>query len=111
MTVLQRGVAVTFGAPVQGAKVLSGTAAEALVASATPCNGIWIGAPTAAHTQGANSGTVMVGFAAGAAGANLAGGRPLTNDNYDGFLLLVDDASKVYIEGASGDGVEYQIYK
>lgn len=111
MVVAQRGVSSTFGNPTQGALTLSGTAAEALVAESTPCNGVWIGAPTAAHTQGANSGTVMVGFAAGAAGANLEGGRPLATDNYDGFLLLIDDASKVYIEGASGDGVEYQIYK
>lgn len=109
--IAQRGVATTFGSPTQGSLVLSGTAAEQLVGTSTPCNGVWIGAPTAAHTQGANTGTIMVGFTAGAAGANLEGGRPLANDNYDGFLILIDDASKIYIEGASGDGVEYQIYK
>lgn len=75
--------------------------------TSVPCSQVWVGAPTSNHTVGAaNTGRILIG---NASGGNASGGRPVETDDYKGFLILVDDLSKLYATGFNaGDVIEYQ---
>lgn len=96
----------SYGVIQQGEKVLA-AATEQLVTESTPCKAIWFGAPTTAHTVGAvNTDPVLIGKESG---GNESGGQALMPDDHRGFLLTIDDASKVYLTGTVGHAIEYQI--
>lgn len=93
----------------QGEKSV-GAATVQLAATATPCTSVWLGAPTAQHTVGElNTSPILVGKESG---GNESGGIPIEADNHKGVLILIDDASKLYLTGfTAGDVVEYQIFR
>jgi hypothetical protein len=93
----------------QGEKAV-GAATVQLVATSTPCQRVWIGAPSSRHTKGsANGAPVLVGSSAS---SNASGGQYLGTDDYAGFWVPVSDASLIYLTGFSaGDVVEYQILR
>ena len=102
----------TFGATVeqhsQGSRTVN-SATVRLTETSTPCEYVWICAPTANHTLGANTGHILIGTSSG---TNVSGGGGLTNDRFEGIAYPIHDASLIYLTGFnSGDGVEYQIFK
>jgi hypothetical protein len=85
-----------------------GTNTTRIKTSTYECSRIWVGAPTANHTGGTNSGNILVG---NNATSNAAGGIALEADNYLGFYVHCIDASEIYFTGFNaGDVVEYQIF-
>lgn len=102
-----KGTAASFSSIEQG-ELIVGVATKQLKAVSTPCIAVWFGAPTAQHTSGVNTTPMLIG---GASGGNASGGMTLAADDYKGFIVLCNDASKLYITGfTAADSVEYQIY-
>jgi hypothetical protein len=83
--------------------VTQAATAEALVASSTPCKGVWIGAP--ADADGVTSNT-KIAFIGDSAGQNI----PLELDNILGFTIAIDDAAKIFVKvGVDGEKVQYRV--
>ncbi len=87
-----------------------------ITTTSLPCVGVWVGAPTADHTVGeANDGNVLIGHESAdgtpvTVTTILSGGQTLTETNLVGFLVLIDDASKLRFWAANADDVvEYQV--
>ena len=102
-----------FGARVevdsQGAKDVGNNLGVQLTATATQCEFVWISAPSANHTAGANTSNILIGTDAT---DQKTGGVTLVNTDYDGIVFPITDASLIYLDGfTSGDGVEYIIFK
>jgi hypothetical protein len=96
------------GSFTQGEKAV-GNATVQLVETSTPCAWVWVGAPTANHAGGVNTGVILVGVGPDTAG-NQSGGRTIANNDYAGQVIVIDDASKLYLTGFNaGDTLEYQI--
>ncbi len=106
---LVRGDASTTTAPpsslVGGTKTVTAAATpEALVAASTPCRCVWIG--PLCNTDGVGTNTKPV-FLGDAASQNM----PLLPSSISGVVLVIDDASKVYVKvGVDGEGVAYRIF-
>ena len=106
---LVRGDASTTTAPpsslVGGTKTVTAAATpEALVATSTPCRCVWIG--PLCNTDGVGTNTKPV-FLGDAASQNM----PLLPSSISGVVLVIDDASKVYVKvGTDGEGVAYRIF-
>ena len=93
----------------QGSKAVGDVRGVQLTATSTQCEFVWICAPSADHTAGANTGNILIGTDAT---DQLTGGVTLTNTNYDGIIYPIRDASLVYLDGFNaGDVVEYQIFR
>jgi hypothetical protein len=74
-----------------------------LVANSTPCRAVWIGARMANDGSAVNTSAVFIGDVGGQT-------MGLAKDDFKGFLIPIDDASKVYIKAVtSGEGVAYRI--
>jgi len=89
-----------------GTKTVAAAATpEKLVAAATPCRMVWVGAPIDAATGlGTNTKPAFIGDAASQT-------MPLTPSNFEGYFLPIDDANKVYVKvGADGEKVNYRIF-
>jgi hypothetical protein len=77
---------------------------QKLVATATPCRFVWIGARVDDYGNPLNYYPVFIGDSAG---QNL----PVMPSNYEGLILRIDDASKLYVRTVnSGEGVAYRIF-
>jgi len=84
--------------------VPSAATPQPLVATSTPCRFVWVGARVDAYGNPLNSYPCFVGDSAG---QNI----PVMPSNYEGLVVRVDDASKVYVKvGANGQGVAYRIF-
>ena len=97
------GVAAAFAG---GTKTLNAAATpEALVASVTPAFRVWVGAPLDADGNPTNTKPAFLGDADG---QNI----PVMPANFEGVLLGIDDAAKVYVKvGVNGEGVAYRVFK
>ena len=102
------GVANSASLHEQGEKSV-GAATVQLVSSPLACSFVWVGAPTANHTVGeANTGNILIGKEST---GNASGGMVLAATDTKGFLILCNDASKLFLTGFNaGDVVEYQIW-
>jgi len=84
--------------------VPSSATPQPLVATATPCRFVWIGARVDNYANAQNYYPVFVGDAAGQT-------IPVMPSNYEGFVIRIDDASKLYVRVVnSGEGVAYRIF-
>jgi len=88
-----------------GTKTVSSTGTpEPLVATSTPCRFVWVGARVD------NSGNPLNGypcFIGDSANQNI----PVMPSNFEGLIIRIDDAGKVYVRVAgSGNGVAYRIF-
>lgn len=88
-----------------GTKTVAAAATpEKLVASATACKFVWIGARVDGNGTAQNTKPVFIGDADG---QNI----PITPANFEGFVIQIDDASKLYVKvGVNGEGVAYRIF-
>jgi hypothetical protein len=88
-----------------GTKTVSNPAvAEKLITAATPCRFVWVGARVDGSGNPLNSAPCFIGDSAN---QNI----PVMPSNYEGLVVRVDDASKVYVKvGVSGQGVAYRIF-
>ena len=89
-----------------GTKIVSVAATpEKLVAMATPCRMVWVGAPIDANTGlGTNTKPAFIGDVSGQT-------MPLTTSNFEGYFIPIDDASKVHVKvGANNEKVNYRIF-
>jgi len=76
---------------------------EPLVREPTPCRSVWIGPPVDERGRSTNRLPVYIGDARD---QNMA----LQTNNYLGFVIPIDDASKIYIRSpAAGEQVVYRI--
>lgn len=105
---INQGLSTSCHVISQGEKAV-GAANVQLTATSTPCAFVWVGAPTANHTKGgANTGRILIGTNAT---TNASGGMPLETTDLDGFIIMIDDASKLYFHGFNAnDVVEYQVF-
>lgn len=90
---------------VGGTKTVAAAATpEKLIANATPCRAVWIGTRmNTADGTALNTRPVMLGDLTSQTMA-------LAKDDFKGFLIPIDDASKVYVKVfANGEGVAYRI--
>lgn len=84
--------------------VPSSTTPQPLVATSTPCRFVWIGARVDNYGNPLNSQPVFVGDAAG---QNI----PVMPSNYEGLVIRIDDATKVYVRVVTNNtGVAYRIF-
>jgi len=88
-----------------GTKTVAATGTpEKVVAVATPCKFVWLGARVDANGTAVNTKPAFVGDNAG---QNI----PLLADNFEGMVIQIDDASKLYVKvGVNGEGVAYRIF-
>lgn len=81
-----------------------GAATVQLTATSTLCTRVWVGAPTANHSGGVNTGNILVGGADGQV-------MTIETTNYLGFFIPVSDASLIWFKGFNaGDVVPYAIF-
>lgn len=77
---------------------------EPLVASATPCRSVWIGAPCDSNGAPTNTKPVFLGDASNQ-------NMPLAPASITGVAIAIDDAAKIYVRvGANSEAVEYRIF-
>jgi len=88
-----------------GTKTVASTATpQALVASATPCKFVWLAARVDSNGNPLNTKPVFIGD-----GSNQ--NIPLLPSNYEGLVIQIDDAAKLYVKvGVNGQGVAYRIF-
>ena len=73
--------------------------ATAITVTPTECKAVIARAPSAAHDDGANAASYFVGPEANVS----RDGEVVTNANYEGAIVEIDDASKVFGKGSVGD--------
>ena len=90
---------------VGGTKTVSSAATpQPLVATPTPCCFVWIGARV---DNSGNPQNIQPVFIGDAANQNIA----LMPANYEGFVIRIDDASKLYLRVVTAnEGVFYRIF-
>jgi len=90
---------------VGGTKLVPSAATpQPLVAASTPCRLVWIGARVDNDGGPLNTHPCFIGDAAD---QNI----PLMPGNYEGLVLRIDDASKVYVRVVvGGQGVVYRVF-
>jgi len=77
---------------------------EPLVAVSTPCRFVWIGARVDSDGNLQNTKPCFVGDAAN---QNI----PILPSNYEGVVIRIDDASKVFVKvGVNNEGVVYRVF-
>ena len=77
---------------------------QPLVATSTPCRFIWVGARVDVYGNPQNTYPCFIGDSAG---QNI----PVFPSNYEGLVIRVDDANKVYVKVTVGNqGVAYRIF-
>ena len=88
-----------------GTKTVAAAATpEALVGASTPCKFVWIGAPCDGDGASTNTKPAFIGDSAS---QNI----PLLVANFEGVLIAVDDAQKIYVKvGVNGEAVAYRIF-
>ncbi|NQU76015.1 MAG: hypothetical protein HQ546_06875 [Planctomycetes bacterium] len=76
-----------------------------LVTASTACRFVWIGAPCVAATGVAvNTTPAFIGDVTNQC-------IPLLPNNFEGVIIHIDDASKIYVKvGVNGEGVHYRIF-
>ncbi len=83
--------------------VTSAATPEQLLATSTPCQAVWIGAPV-------DSSGIVVNTKPAFIGDSSSQGIPVMPSNFEGVCVPIDDASKLYIKvGVNGEGVAYRI--
>lgn len=86
-----------------GTKVVASAGTAVALADSTSSKFVWIGAP---HADGAgkNAASILIGDVD-------AQVMILTNDDYKGFVIAIDDPSKLFIDAkTSSDHVNYIIF-
>ena len=84
--------------------VASAETPQPLVATSTPCRFVWVGARVDNYGYPVDSYPCFIGDSAG---QNI----PVMPSNYEGLVIRIDDASKVYVRVVSGGtGVVYRIF-
>jgi len=84
--------------------VASAGTPEPLVTTSTPCRFVWMGARVDGSGNPLNTYPCFIGDSAG---QNI----PVMPSNYEGIVIRIDDASKVYVKvDASNQGVAYRIF-
>ncbi len=88
-----------------GTKLVPSSATpQPLVATSTPCRFVWVGARVDNYGNPQNYYPCFVGDAAG---QNI----PVMPSNYEGLVIRIDDASKVYVKvTVNNQGVAYRIF-
>ncbi len=88
-----------------GTKTVAAAATpEKLVANATPCKFVWIGARCDADGSAQNTKPCFIGDSAS---QNI----PVMPANFEGMVIQIDDASKLYVKvGVNGEGVAYRVF-
>ena len=90
---------------VGGTKTVSSTTTpQALVTTSTPCRFVWVGARVDAYGNPLNTRPCFVGDASN---QNV----PVMPSNYEGVVIRIDDASKLYVKvGVNNQGVVYRVF-
>jgi hypothetical protein len=88
-----------------GTKTVPSTSTpQPLVATATPCRFVWVGARVDAYGNPLNTRPCFVGDLAN---QNV----PVMPSNYEGVVIRIDDASKLYVKvGINNQGVVYRVF-
>ncbi|MFB3894545.1 MAG: hypothetical protein ACE15C_21290 [Phycisphaerae bacterium] len=77
---------------------------QPLVATSVPCRFVWVGARVDGSGNPQNSVPCFIGDSAN---QNI----PVMPSNYEGLVIRIDDASKVYVKvGVNGQGVVYRVF-
>lgn len=89
---------------VGGTRTANPGAPKKIVATATPCRFVWVAARMDDNGNPQNYYPVFIGDSAG---QNI----PVMPANYEGLVLRIDDASKVYVRAVNwGEGVVYRVF-
>jgi len=84
--------------------VPSAATPQPLVATSMPCRFVWVGARVDNYGNPQNYYPCFIGDSIG---QNI----PIMPSNYEGLVIRIDDASKVYVRVVSGgNGVAYRIF-
>jgi len=88
-----------------GTKTVAAAATpEPLASESTPCRLVWLGARVDGDGNPVNSKPCFLGDADN---QNI----PVLPSNYEGLVIRIDDAAKVYVKvGVNGEGVVYRIF-
>ena len=77
---------------------------QPLVATPTPCRFVWVGARVDNYGNPQNTRPCFVGDSAN---QNI----PILPSNYEGVVIRIDDASKLYVKvGINNQGVVYRVF-
>ena len=89
---------------VGGTRTANPGAPQRIVTTPTPCRFVWVAARVDDYGNPMNVYPVFVGDSAG---QNV----PVMQANYEGLVIRIDDASKLYVRAVNwGDGVVYRIF-
>lgn len=89
---------------VGGTRTANPGSPQKIVATATPCRFVWIGARVDDYGNPQNSQPVFVGD-------NTGQNIPVMPANFEGMVIRIDDASKIYVRAVGwGEGVTYRIF-
>lgn len=94
-TIKMNGDAVTCFAVTNFRKVV-GNATVQLFPTSQRVTKVVVSAPTGSHTDGANTGVILVGMNET---SNIDAGIAVVADNYTGVTIYIDDVSKLYATG------------
>ena len=86
-----------------------GAAPTTLVAVSTPCQFVWLGAPCDADGVAQNTKPAFIGETALQTTA-AKGAIPLMPSNFEGLVIQIDDAIKLFIGGLNTEEVAYRIF-
>ena len=88
-----------------GTKTVPSTSSpQPLVTESTPCRFVWIGARMDSNGNPMNTKPVFIGDSGN---QNI----PVLPSNYEGLVIRIDDASKLYVKvGLNNQGVVYRIF-
>jgi len=84
--------------------------AAQLVTDPTPCKSVWIGPRIDANGAALNTKPCFIGESA-AQSTYDKGPLPIMPSNYEGLVIAIDDASKLWLKvGVNNEGVAYRIF-
>lgn len=101
---LAQNEAGTIATAIAGATIATGATAQ-LVAASTPCKYVQLCAPDAAGVA-ENTAPVY----AGASGADEDNKYTITQNDFAGVTMWIDDASKIYVYSAAAQKIKYLIF-
>lgn len=105
LPVVGGGEAVPTSFPGGTLLVAAAATPEPLVAVATPCLAVWVGARIDANGDAVNTKPCLIGDEAN---QNI----PIMPGNAEGVVIRIDDAAKVFVKaGVDGEGVAYRVFR
>lgn len=83
---------------------------QQITSSSTKCQWVWVGAPVDANGVATNGKPIFIGESSNQSKVG-TGPLPILPSNFEGFIIQIDDVSKLWISaGANGEKLHYRYF-